>query len=101
MRALAIFGMISAGATLWFFIFWHWFEYWKRYPVQTYALVLGTFVTIAIVMTVWRDVILTHAIAFPLVVRLLGWVLVAPVAAALLGFVANQQIGIWVRWFMP
>src|SRR5262245_5658248 len=99
MRVLAIFVIIPAGATLWFFTFWHWFEYWKRHLVQTYALLLGMFITIVIVATVWRDMILPHAITFPLAVRLLGWVLVA--AAGVLGFVADRQIGIRVRWFMP
>lgn len=97
-----MFGVIAvapAVATLYFFVFWSWFGFWRRHPALTYAMMLGSFVGFAIAVVVVRDVVLAPAIAMPAPVRAVGWMLAA--LATIVGTIADRQIGFRVRSFMP
>ena len=99
MRALAVGAILPAGATLYFFVFWHWFDYWRKHRTLTYTLALGTFAALGVGIYVLRGEVFAERIGFPIWVQVAGWVLV--VLACVLGFVADRQIGIRVRSFTP
>ncbi len=96
---LALSAIVPAGATLYFFIFWRWFSYWRRHPFQFYALAFGTFLGLGIAVYRLRGVVLADRVRFPIWVQVAGFALVA--AAVVLGFVADRQIGFRVRSFTP
>jgi protein-S-isoprenylcysteine O-methyltransferase Ste14 len=99
MRILATLGLLPAGATLYFFVFWHWFDFWRRRQLTTYAMMLGTFGVLGALVYAFRDFVFEHQLVFPRWVNILGWILF--VAANLFGFVADRQIGMRVRSFTP
>jgi protein-S-isoprenylcysteine O-methyltransferase Ste14 len=99
MRLLALTAILPAGATFYFFVFWRWFDYWRRHRVQTYTLMLGTFVALGVTVHLGRDVVFAPRAVVPLAVQGIGWVLIAIVS--MLGFVADRQIGLRVRLFTP
>jgi protein-S-isoprenylcysteine O-methyltransferase Ste14 len=96
---LAFSAVIPAGATLYFPVFWRWFEVWRRHPLLTYAMMFGTLLALGVAVYLLRGAVFRVAVAFPLPVRVAGWALVA--AALGLGSVADRQLGLRVRSFAP
>jgi protein-S-isoprenylcysteine O-methyltransferase Ste14 len=98
-RVVAISAIVPAAATLYFFLFWRWFDFWRAHPAGAYTLLVGTLVAFAVASLVLADVILAHAIVMPRGVSVIGWILV--VLACGFGIVADRQIGFHVRSFAP
>src|SRR5262245_299456 len=96
---LALIALLPAGATLYFFLFWRWFEFWRKHRVLTYTMMLATFTALAAGLYVFRRSVFALQIGFPEWVNWLGWAVIALSSA--LGFVADRQIGIRVRAFTP
>ena len=80
-------------------MFWRWFDYWRKHRVLTYSLMLGTFGVLGAAVYHSRGFVFAKRIPFPWWVQAVGWALVA--FAGMLGFVADRQIGLWVRSFTP
>jgi protein-S-isoprenylcysteine O-methyltransferase Ste14 len=99
MLLLSLAAIVPAVATLYFAVFWLGFELWRRHPVLTYTMMLGTFGGAIAAAYVWRAPLLEHQLATPTWVVAIGWVIVG--AAWLLGIIADRQLGIRVRSFMP
>jgi protein-S-isoprenylcysteine O-methyltransferase Ste14 len=99
LRIIALVAVVPAGATLYFFVFWRWFEFWRRHRLATYALMIGTFVVIGVAAAHWSNELLAPRATVPLVVQGIGWTLMA--IANLFGFIADRQIGLRVRSFTP
>lgn len=47
-RTLAFIAIIPIGATIYFYVFWTWFEFWRKHRVLTYAMMAATFVGVGI-----------------------------------------------------
>ena len=99
MRALAIIAMVPAAATLYFFAFWTWFPFWRRHRVLTYGFMFCTIGGVAALIIAFRDCLLGPAVEPPLPAVVVGWVLIA--AAAIVGMIADRQLGMRIRSFMP
>jgi protein-S-isoprenylcysteine O-methyltransferase Ste14 len=99
MRVLALTAILPAGATFYFFVFWRWFETWRKHRVLTYSMIFGTFAGLTVAVYVLRRFVFDLRIGFPVWVQAAGWVLVAVVNV--LGFVADRKIGFRVRSFTP
>jgi protein-S-isoprenylcysteine O-methyltransferase Ste14 len=98
-RFLAVFAIVPACATFYFFVFWTWFDFWRRHAALTYTFLLGTVIASAIVAYMLRDPLLEPRIDPPLAAQVVGWAVVA--ASAVLGTVADRQLGIRIRSFAP
>jgi len=96
---LAISSVVVAGATLYFFVFWRWFEFWRRHRIATYTMAIVTFAVLGVVVGSWRREIFELRTEMPALVRGIGWIVVS--LSLVLGFVADRQIGIRVRSFAP
>jgi protein-S-isoprenylcysteine O-methyltransferase Ste14 len=96
---LAIMAIVPAMATPWFFVFWHWFERWRRHQLATYATVFVAFTAVCVLAYLFRTDLFADAIALSPWLAVIGWILVA--ASFLLAMVADRQIGIRVRSFAP
>lgn len=99
LRATALVAIVPAGATLYFFVFWSWFDFWRKHRVLTYGFMLGTLGGLGACVYILRGWVLSPAIEMPILMQGLGWIFVG--LANLLGFVADRQIGIRVRSFAP
>jgi protein-S-isoprenylcysteine O-methyltransferase Ste14 len=73
--------------------------YRRRHFLLTMVVMLSTLGGLAVLVTVLREPILEPVISVPVAVRIAGWIVVA--SACVLGTVADRQIGIRVRAFMP
>ena len=98
-QALAFYADVMPGATIYFFIFWRRFEYWRRHRTLSLAVVASTFGLLAVALLVAHDLTFAGKIDFPVAVEVVGWLLV--IAASTLGTVADRQIGFRVRSFTP
>jgi protein-S-isoprenylcysteine O-methyltransferase Ste14 len=96
---LAATAVLPAGATFYFFIFWRWFDHWRRHQVATYVLVGATFVALGVGAYLLRASLLALAIVPPAWLQAAGWAVLA--CSSGLGFVADRQIGLRVRSFTP
>ncbi len=99
MRVLAIIAILPASATLYFFAFWTWFEFFRRHAAVALGLMLGTIAAAAVALILLRDPVLGPALATPAAVQVLGWMLVA--VTFVFGWVADRQLGMYLRAFMP
>jgi protein-S-isoprenylcysteine O-methyltransferase Ste14 len=99
MRLLAASAILPAGATLYFFLFWRWFEYWRKNRAAFYSLAFGTFVALGAALYAARRQVFADAVVMPHWAGEVGWALIALTCA--FGFVADRQIGIRVRSFTP
>ncbi|TML42599.1 MAG: isoprenylcysteine carboxylmethyltransferase family protein [Actinobacteria bacterium] len=98
-QLLAWMAVLPAAATLYFFVFWRWFEFWRRRRTLTYVMLLGSFGGVGALVAVlhrWTFAGRLHPRAG---MAALGWVIV--VAASAVGTVADRQIGFRVRSFTP
>ena len=99
MRLLALSAILPAGATLYFFAFWRWFDYWRKHRVQTYALMFGTLLALGAAVYLLRRAVFADRVDVPLWGQAMGWAVVA--IAGVFGMVADRQIGLRVRSFTP
>lgn len=99
MRALALFAIVPAAATLYFTVFWSWFEFWRKHALLTYTMMFAIIGGFVVATVIERETLLAHALTIPVGVQVIGGVIIA--AACVLGIVADRQIGIYVRSFMP
>lgn len=96
---LAILATATALATLWFFVFWTWFDFWRRRPTLAYgalALLLGSGIGACIA---FRSSLFETRVELPTWTQAIGWAVIAVVVV--FGTIADAQIGIRVRSFMP
>jgi protein-S-isoprenylcysteine O-methyltransferase Ste14 len=98
-RGLALASIVPCGATFYFFVFWRWFEFWRRHRTWTYVMMVGTLVIVGIAAVMLRREVLAERFCLPIVVQGLGWT-VAGIATVLV-IVADRQIGVRVRSFAP
>lgn len=96
---LAFYVMLPAGATVYFFVFWNWFEYWRRRRLLTYALVGVTFTLLGGLIVVLRSWTYAGRLDMPVAALAVGWALIA--VATVFGTIADRQIGVSVRTFTP
>ncbi len=96
---LALSAILPAGATLYFFVFWRWFDTWRRHRVLALAMMIGTLVALGAAVFAFRRTVFAARVAMPAWAQAIGWVVVA--IASLFGFVADRQIGMRVRSFTP
>ncbi len=99
MRALAITATVPAAATLYFFVFWSGFSFWRRHRIATYVLFLGTIGGFAAAAVTWRRPLFADATALPAWLAVIGWIVIAIVI--LFSLVADRQLGLHVRSFAP
>jgi protein-S-isoprenylcysteine O-methyltransferase Ste14 len=99
LRLLALMAIVPAAATLYFAVFWRWFDFWRRHRVATYVMMLGTLGAVAACAYVGRGVVLAHRVGVPRPVAVIGWIAIA--LTTVFGYVADRQIGSRVRSFAP
>lgn len=99
MRLLALIAIVPAAATLYFFLFWRWFHYWRKHRVQVLSMMLGMIGGFGAAVWLLRAHVFAHRLAVPSGVQAAGWVLLAVVTV--FGTVADRQIGFRVRSFTP
>lgn len=99
MRVLGLSAILPAAATFYFFVFWRWFDYWRRHRVQTYALMFLSFAALGGTVELFDELVYRRRIAPPDVVRIAGYVLIGVASVAAL--IADRQIGFRVRSFTP
>ena len=96
---LAILATGTALATLWFFIFWTWFQFWRRRPIAAYGTLAALFGGGIGACIAFRSSLFESQIDMPIWAEAVGWAVIA--VAAVFGTIADAQIGIRVRSFMP
>jgi hypothetical protein len=99
MRIFAATAILPAAATIYFFVFWRWFDHRRRHRVAAHAMMFGTFVVIGAATYLLRGVVFAIRVDVPMPVQVIGWVIVA--IAMAVGFWADRQIGFRVRSFTP
>jgi protein-S-isoprenylcysteine O-methyltransferase Ste14 len=99
LRALALFMIMRAAATIYFFVFWRWFEMWRRHRTAALVMMVGTFAVIGVATVMSRDVLLATRLALPVPLQAIGWAII--IVAGVLGADADRQIGPRVRYFKP
>lgn len=99
LRALAILATFPAGATPYFYCFWRWFDFWRRHVFLTFALMLAMIGGLTAALVVLRAHVFGPALDMPWPVQTIGWALIA--ITFVLAGVADRQLGIRVRSFMP
>ena len=99
-RVLAFMAILLIGPTIWFALFWNLFEFWRKHRSLTYAsmaTVFGGWAVVAYVFEHWTW--FGGQLDMPRPVRIVGWFLIA--VSTIFGWVADRQIGLRVRSFMP
>jgi protein-S-isoprenylcysteine O-methyltransferase Ste14 len=99
LQVVAATGILQAGATLFFPIFWLGFGFWRRHRALTYLMIVATLIALAVAIYGLRAEVYAVRVELPRVVRVAGWLVIA--AAFVLGMVADRQIGMHVRSFGP
>jgi len=96
---LAWMAVLPAAATLYFFVFWHWFEFWRRRRTLTYVMLLGSFGGVGALVAVLHRWTFAGRLHPPAWMQAAGGAVV--VVASAFGTVADRQIGFRVRSFTP
>ena len=96
---LAVAAVFPAFATVWFAIFWTGFAFWRRHVALTAMAALLVVGGWLVAELIGIDVVERAAIEMPVAAQVIGWTIVA--ASFVLGVVADRQIGIRVRSFLP
>ena len=96
---LGFYAMLPAAATLYFVVFWTWFDYWRRHRPLAMVLVASSGLLVGGVLLLIRDAAFAGRIDVPLGVQLAGWGVIA--VSVVFGTVADRQIGFRVRSFTP
>jgi len=98
-HVIAFVTILPAAATFYFFVFWRWFGFWRKHRTLTYAFFGGTFVAVGVSVAVAHQWTFAGRLTTPFWMQALGWLLI--VAATIFGTIADRQIGLRVRSFMP
>jgi protein-S-isoprenylcysteine O-methyltransferase Ste14 len=96
---LVLSAVLPAAATLYFFVFWQWFEFWRRHRTLSLLLVLGSFGGAAALAIGFHRWTFGGQLHLPVAVRAVGWATI--VLSSVFATVADRQIGLRVRTFMP
>lgn len=96
---LAILATAAPLATLWFVIFWTWFAFWRRRPLVAYSVMASTLCGGLAACIAWRSTLLRPRLDMPVWAQAIGWIVIAVVIV--FGTIADAQIGIRVRSFLP
>jgi protein-S-isoprenylcysteine O-methyltransferase Ste14 len=99
LHVLALTGILPAAATFYFYVFWRWFDFWRRHRVLTYSLMFGSFAVLGVAVHANPDVTYSYELRLPVALRAMGWALIG--SATLFALVADRQIGLRVRSFAP
>jgi protein-S-isoprenylcysteine O-methyltransferase Ste14 len=91
--------LFAAGAPAYFFVFWHWFDFWRTRWTLWCGMLLTTFGCVAAIEFALRRWMWAGRLDFPIWVRAIGWGFIGIVS--IFGAVADRQIGIRVRSFRP
>jgi protein-S-isoprenylcysteine O-methyltransferase Ste14 len=91
--------LLSAAAPIYFFVFWTWFEFWRRHRVLTFTMMAATFLGVTIGIVVLHRWVFGYALAMPTWGRWIGAGLL--VLSTVFGTIADRQIGFRVRSFTP
>jgi protein-S-isoprenylcysteine O-methyltransferase Ste14 len=78
---------------------WRWFDFFRRRPLLFYAYFAMILGVSAVATVLLRRPLFGPRFAPPAVVQAIGWILVA--VSCGFGFVADRQIGWYVRSFLP
>ena len=98
-RVLAIIAIAPATVPLYFYVFWTCFAFFRRHAALAYTMMLGVLGGGLAAAIVFRDALLSIGTEPPLAVRVLGLLVLA--ASLVLGTIADRQIGLRVRAFVP
>jgi protein-S-isoprenylcysteine O-methyltransferase Ste14 len=98
-RAFALLAMLPAGATLYFFVFWRGFDFWRRHRVATYVMMFGTFFVLGVAAYLARQTVFAWRFHPTTAHLVLGWLILGESWA--LGLVADRQLGLRIRSFTP
>ena len=98
-KVLATIAILPAAAPFYFFVFWTWFDVWRKHRAATLSLFIGSMIALAIAVVVFHDAVFAYGLAMPLAVRFAGWLWLAVVMV--FGTIADRQIGFRVRSFTP
>jgi len=98
-RALVVLAVTSGSATFYFFLFWTFFDFWRRHPFLTYTMMFSTLIGTAVLAIVFHRYTFSGRVDVPTAIQILGGLLLA--AATIFGTIADRQLGIRVRSFMP
>jgi protein-S-isoprenylcysteine O-methyltransferase Ste14 len=96
---LVIMAVFPASASVYFPIFWLGLPFWRRHIGLTYLLMVSVVGGATIATIGYRDGLRAHELDLPLAIRVLGGAVIA--ASFVLAMVADRQIGIRVRSFLP
>jgi protein-S-isoprenylcysteine O-methyltransferase Ste14 len=96
---LAWTAVVPVGVVVYFFVFWRWFDFWRKHALLTYTMFLGILLGTAAAVHHFRDLLFARRVELPGWVHVIGWVVIAIYAT--LTTVADRQIGFRVRSFMP
>lgn len=99
MTVLALAAIFPAVATPFFFVFWRWFDVWRRHQAAIAMVLVATVASSVAALIVWRAWLLAPAIAMPAAARAAGWAVAA--ASFVLSVVADRQLGLRVRAGLP
>ena len=101
LRFVAAAAMLPAGATFYFWVFWTWFDAWRRRPVLTYLMMFGSFAGFGVALYALRGPLLAARLAVPFGLTLVGWWLIGRtwVAEELgIALTAVAALVVGVRW---
>jgi protein-S-isoprenylcysteine O-methyltransferase Ste14 len=98
-RALAFGCLFGLVAPIYFFVFWHWFDFWRKRRLAWFLMLGGTAVAVWGSGYILRSYVWAGRIRLPLAAVACGWMLFGVVIV--FGFVADRQIGVRVRSFRP
>lgn len=86
--------------TVWFFVFWSWFDFWRNHRALAYAAIAFTLFGTGIPAYVFEHrTWFGGPLDIPVAARAAGWGIIA--LATILGSVADRQLGLRVRSFTP
>ena len=99
MVVLALAAIFPAVATPFFFVFWQWFDVWRRHQAAIACVLVATVASWVAALIVWRAWWLASVIALPAAAHVVGWTIAA--ASFVLSVVADRQLGLRVRAGLP
>ena len=99
LRLLAVTAILPAASTLFFFVFWRWFDTWRRRRAAAYVMILGTLIALGVVVWVFLERVFAARVDLPGWAQGIGWTLIA--IAFVFGTIADRQLGLHVRAFGP
>jgi protein-S-isoprenylcysteine O-methyltransferase Ste14 len=99
LTVLAIAAIFPAVATPIFFLFWCWFDFWRRHRAAIVTVLLGIVGSWTAALILWHGLILAPSLVMPWPLQVLGWIIGA--ASFVLSVVADRQLGLRIRSGLP